>query len=162
MGSMAASSSSCSNSEMSVRLIRPRTLISYLNPTLKLPRCPKTNSLLARAIGWDHPRRVKHERYRRASVSTWRTAIVKDRHRGGNVAIDRSTLGPVEILAVAFPGNQFKGEIVPALRELVDDGVIRILDLTFVKKELDGTVTALEVGDLDGDETDSYATLGPA
>jgi uncharacterized membrane protein len=78
------------------------------------------------------------------------------------VAIDRSTLGPVEILAVAFPGNQFKGEIVPALRELVDDGVIRILDLTFVKKDLDGTVTALEVGELEGDETDSYASLGRA
>ena len=78
------------------------------------------------------------------------------------MAIDRSTLGPVEILAVAFPGNQFKGEIVPALRELVDDGVIRILDLTFVKKELDGTVTALEVGELEGDQADSYASLGPA
>jgi len=118
--------------------------------------------VLARAIGWDHPRRVKQEWFCRASVGTWQTAIVKARIRGGNVAIDRSTLGPVEILAVAFPGNQFKGEIVPALRELVDDGVIRILDLTFVKKELDGTVTALEVGELEGDETDSYASLGPA
>jgi hypothetical protein len=76
------------------------------------------------------------------------------------VTIDRSTLGPVEILAVAFPGSEFKGEIVPALRELVDGGVIRILDLTFVKKDLDGTVTALEVGELQNDVTDSYGSLG--
>ena len=104
-----------------------------------------------RAIGWDHPRRVKHESVLPCERQHVADAIVKARLRGGNVAIDRSTLGPVEILAVAFPGNQFKGEIVPALRELVDDGVIRILDLTFVKKELDGTVTALEVGELEGD-----------
>src|SRR6476619_7188428 len=106
---------------MSVRLIPPRTLISCLNPRLKFSRCPKANRVLARGIGWDHPRRVKHERFCRANVSTWPPKMVKDRIRGGNVAIDRSTLGPVEILAVAFPGNQFKGEIVPALRELVDD-----------------------------------------
>ena len=75
--------------------------------------------------------------------------------------IDRSTLGPIEILAVAFPGSQFKGEIVPALRELVEGGVIRILDLVFVKKEIDGTVTALEVGELEGKEAaDSFGSLG--
>jgi hypothetical protein len=76
------------------------------------------------------------------------------------VPIDRSALGPIEILAVAFPGSRFTGEIVPALRELVDDGTIRILDLTFVKKELDGTVAALEVGELGGDDTNSFGSLG--
>jgi hypothetical protein len=74
--------------------------------------------------------------------------------------IDRSTLGPVEVLAVSFPGSEFKGEIVPALRELVDNGTIRILDLAFVRKELDGTVTALEVGELASGGSDSFATLG--
>lgn len=81
----------------------------------------------------------------------------------GTVPIDRSTLGPIEILAVAFPGSRFKGEIVPALHELVEGGVIRILDLVFVKKEVDGTVTALEVGELEGGETiDSFGSLGSA
>jgi uncharacterized membrane protein len=74
------------------------------------------------------------------------------------VPIDRSTLGPVEVLAVAFPGNRFKGEIVPALRELVDGGVIRILDLVFVRKESDGTVVALEVGELEDSLEDGEAT----
>ena len=74
--------------------------------------------------------------------------------------IDRSTVGPIEILAVAFPGNRFKGEIVPALRELVEGGTIRILDLVFVRKEIDGTVTALEVGELEEGEADSFGSLG--
>jgi uncharacterized membrane protein len=74
--------------------------------------------------------------------------------------IDRSTLGPIEMLAVAFPCSEFKGEIVPALRDLVEDGVIRILDLAFVKKELDGTVTALEVNELDAHGKRAYGALG--
>jgi hypothetical protein len=56
-------------------------------------------------------------------------------------------MGPVEYMVVAFPGNQFKGEIVPALRELVDSGTIRILDLAFVHKDENGDVTALELED---------------
>ena len=74
--------------------------------------------------------------------------------------IDRSTVGPIEILAVAFPGNRFKGEIVPALRELVEGGTIRILDLVFVRKEIDGTVSALEVGELEEGEANSFGSLG--
>ena len=76
--------------------------------------------------------------------------------------IDRSTLGPIEILAVAFPGSRFKGEIVPALHELVEGGVIRILDLVFVRKDIDGTVTALEAGELEKDGIDSFGSLGRA
>jgi hypothetical protein len=94
----------------------------------------------------DHPQRVKPYATRHATVTA--------------VPIDRSTLGPVEVLAVAFPGSELKGEIVPALRELVDNGTIRILDLVFVKKELDGTVTALEVGELSSSGADSFDTLG--
>jgi uncharacterized membrane protein len=83
-----------------------------------------------------------------------------DQQRRWEMPIDRSTLGPVEMLAVAFPGSELKGAIVPALRELVESGVIRILDLAFVKKELDGTVTALEVNELDDDGKRPYGALG--
>jgi hypothetical protein len=61
-------------------------------------------------------------------------------------------MGPVELLVVAFPGNKFKGEIAPALGDLVDKGTIRIIDLIFVNKDRDGTVTALELQEID-DET---------
>src|SRR5260221_209217 len=68
------------------------------------------------------------------------------------------SLGPVELLVVEFPGNQFKGEIVPALKELVDKQMIRIVDFVFVRKEADGTVSSLELNQLDDGE---YATFDP-
>lgn len=60
-------------------------------------------------------------------------------------------MGPIDYLVVEFPGNRMTGEGLPLLVDLVDRGLIRILDLTFVKKELDGSVVGLEVGDLTGD-----------
>lgn len=61
------------------------------------------------------------------------------------------SIGPVEYMIVSFPGNRFKGEIVPALSELVDNGTIRIIDLAFVMKDADGAVVTAEMGDLDSD-----------
>ncbi len=55
------------------------------------------------------------------------------------------SVGPVEYIIIGFPGNQFTGEIVPALADLVEGGVIRILDLVFVCKDEDGGVIVLEV-----------------
>jgi uncharacterized membrane protein len=55
---------------------------------------------------------------------------------------------PVEYLIIGFPGNRFSGEIMPALTELVEGGVIRIIDLVFVKKDADGEVTTFEFEDL--------------
>ena len=57
-------------------------------------------------------------------------------------------LGPIELLVLKFPGNQFSGEIIPALAELVEDGTVRIVDLLFAVKNKDGEVTVLEFGDL--------------
>jgi uncharacterized membrane protein len=54
-------------------------------------------------------------------------------------------------MVVAFPGNQFKGEVLPAIAEQVEKGTIRIIDLAFVSKDADGNVTALEVSDLDSE-----------
>jgi uncharacterized membrane protein len=68
-------------------------------------------------------------------------------------------LGPVELAVVEFPGSQFKGEIVPALADLVDNGIVRILDLVFVTKGDDGTVTGLELSDLPDDEASAYDDL---
>ena len=71
------------------------------------------------------------------------------------------SIGPVEYLIVAFPGNQFKGEIVPALAELVEAGTIRIIDLAFVLKDADGAVVAAEVGDLDSEVFKAFDALSP-
>ncbi len=68
-------------------------------------------------------------------------------------------IGPVEYMAVSFPGNKFKGEIVPALKELVDSGTVRIIDLAFVTKDADGSILAMEVEELDSDAGKAFAAL---
>ncbi|MFG3056369.1 DUF6325 family protein [Kitasatospora sp. NPDC048239] len=60
-------------------------------------------------------------------------------------------LGPIDYLVVEFPGSRMTGEGLPLLIDLVDRGIIRILDLIFVKKEQDGTVVGVELADLTGD-----------
>jgi hypothetical protein len=60
-------------------------------------------------------------------------------------------IGPIELLVVKFPGNQFKGEIAPALQELIDNGIIHVIDLIFAIKDETGNLAVLELNDL-GDE----------
>lgn len=67
---------------------------------------------------------------------------------GGTATED---VGPVDYIVIEFPGNQMTGEGMPLLVDLVDQGTIRILDLMFVTKELDGTTRAVKIADLDGD-----------
>ena len=50
--------------------------------------------------------------------------------------------GSVELAVIAFPGSKFKGEIVPALADLVDSGVVAILDLLVVSKSDEGDVVS--------------------
>lgn len=61
-------------------------------------------------------------------------------------------LGPIDYLVVEFPGSRFTGEAMPLLIDLVDRGLIRILDLVLVKKEMDGTIRGLAIEDLDAGE----------
>ncbi|MCX5328531.1 DUF6325 family protein [Streptomyces sp. NBC_00140] len=64
---------------------------------------------------------------------------------------DFETMGPVDFLVIEFPGNRMTGEGFPLLLDLVDRGIIRILDLLFVRKDTDGSVDGLELTDLDAD-----------
>ena len=59
------------------------------------------------------------------------------------------TMGPVEYLIIGFPGNQFNGRIAPALADLIDRQLIRVLDLVFIAKDDDGDVVAFEFDQLD-------------
>ena len=58
-------------------------------------------------------------------------------------------LGPVDYLVVEFPGSNFTGEILPELVDLVERGIVRVLDLVLIKKEQDGSFEAFEFGDID-------------
>jgi hypothetical protein len=64
---------------------------------------------------------------------------------------DIGDIGPIDYLVVEFPGSKMTGEGLPLLVDLVDQGIIRILDLVFVKKELDGSVRGMAIADLDKD-----------
>jgi Family of unknown function (DUF6325) len=56
-------------------------------------------------------------------------------------------LGPVDYLVIEFPGSKFNGEIAPALVDLVDRGVVRVLDLLLIRKEADKSFDAFEIAD---------------
>ena len=68
-------------------------------------------------------------------------------------------IGPGEYMVVAFPGNKFKGEIAPALGDLVESGTIRIIDLAFVHKDEAGDVVAVELEDEGSDVFNAFQTL---
>jgi len=59
--------------------------------------------------------------------------------------------GPISYLIAEFPGNKMTGEGFGILLDLVDRGVVRILDLLFVQRDVDGGVRAVNVSDVDGD-----------
>ena len=61
-------------------------------------------------------------------------------------------LGPVDYLVIEFPGSKFNGEIAPALLDLVDRDIVRVLDLIMIYKETDGSFDAFELSDLDDSE----------
>jgi hypothetical protein len=62
-------------------------------------------------------------------------------------------IGPIDYVVIEFPNERLSGEAFPLLVDLVDRGLIRIIDLTFVRKELDGSVVGMELADFDQDGT---------
>jgi len=69
------------------------------------------------------------------------------------------TFGPIDFIALEFPGNRFKGEILPDLFELVDKGIIRIIDLVIIMKDQDGQVTVRELRELDPAHIEIFSPL---
>jgi hypothetical protein len=69
-------------------------------------------------------------------------------------------IGPVDYMIVAFPGNEFRGEIAPALGDLVEAGTIRIIDLAFVGKNKEGEIVAFELTDLDPEVREGFEKVG--
>jgi Family of unknown function (DUF6325) len=59
--------------------------------------------------------------------------------------------GPIDYILVEWPGRQPNGEVAPRLVDLVDRGLIRILDLVFIAKDEDGTVRGLEIAEVGGE-----------
>jgi uncharacterized membrane protein len=69
-------------------------------------------------------------------------------------------IGPVDYMIVSFPGNNFTGQIAPAIAELVESGTIRIIDIAFVGKNEEGETVAMELTELDADVQAGLARAG--
>jgi hypothetical protein len=64
---------------------------------------------------------------------------------------DLDEMGPIDYIVVEFPGSKMNGEAFPHLVDLVDRGIVRILDLVFVSKDLDGSIKGIAIADFDDD-----------
>jgi len=69
------------------------------------------------------------------------------------------TLGPLEYTVIGFEGNRFNGEIAREIEKVVDSGVVRLVDLVFITKDIDGEVTALELDNKDDPRFAGFAPL---
>jgi len=78
---------------------------------------------------------------------------------GAGMNNELDSMGPIDYLVVEFPAGGPTGEAFPLLVDLVDRGLIRILDLAFVAKEQDGSVRGLSIADLDKDAKQNLAVF---
>jgi uncharacterized membrane protein len=69
-------------------------------------------------------------------------------------------IGPVDYAIIAFPGNKFRGDIAPALAELVEREIIRIIDVAFIGKSEEGDIVAMELTELDPDVQEALDAAG--
>jgi hypothetical protein len=64
-------------------------------------------------------------------------------------------MGPIDYLVIAWPGRQPTGEAAPLLVDLVERGIIRVLDLIFITKAEDGSTAGIEISEV-GQEVEEF------
>jgi len=78
-----------------------------------------------------------------------------DRDEGSGLSVEEfNEMGPIDYILVEWPGRQPNGEVAPHLVDLVDRGLIRILDLAFIAKAEDGSIAGIEIADVGGEVTE--------
>lgn len=73
---------------------------------------------------------------------------------------ETAAIGPVELIVLGFPGNRFTGEITPALTDLLENRLVRIIDLAVISRDADGTTAILEMQELSAEVADALERLG--
>ncbi|HUZ51760.1 MAG TPA: DUF6325 family protein [Streptosporangiaceae bacterium] len=61
--------------------------------------------------------------------------------------LQADNVGPVDVAVIAFEGNEFNGDLAPAVADLQASGIVRVIDLAFVRKDAQGSVTIAQVSD---------------
>jgi len=69
------------------------------------------------------------------------------------------TYGPIDYLVLEFQNEKLKGEVVPAILELVENRTIRVIDLVIIQKDKDGNHTVVELQELDSETLAIYDPL---
>ena len=69
------------------------------------------------------------------------------------------SMGSIQLISIAFDGNQFKGEILPELERLKLEGIVRIVDMLLVRKDAVGDVMVTTASDLDWEEAVSFGAF---
>ncbi len=72
------------------------------------------------------------------------------------IADELDEMGPIDYIVVEWPGRQPTGEVAPLILDLVDRGLIRILDVAFMVKDEDGTVAALDLSELEAEALSEF------
>jgi uncharacterized membrane protein len=68
-------------------------------------------------------------------------------------------IGPLELIVIGCPGKRFLSEVLPELNAIQEHGLIEVVDLLFIGKAADDTITVLEVSDLDEEELAAFDTV---
>jgi hypothetical protein len=113
---------------------------------------------LIETSGITHPRRHSHDENRGNSQkgpAGWRE-LGQDPHlREVDVSetrmADQMGRAPLDLVVVEFPGDVPGDQLAPALRQLAEHDTIRIIDIAFVRKERDGSITTFEIGERAGE-----------
>jgi len=64
--------------------------------------------------------------------------------------VNEEAVGPIDVVVIGYPaGSPMTGEAIPTLLDLVDRGVVRVLDALFVRKDADGTFSGVDLADLE-------------
>ena len=69
------------------------------------------------------------------------------------------TLGPLEYTVVGFDGNRFNGEIINEIEKVVDAGIIALVDVVFITKDIDGEAAVIEIDAKDDPRFAGFAGL---
>jgi hypothetical protein len=73
---------------------------------------------------------------------------------------DEVAFGPIDVVVIGYPpGAPMTGDAVPLLLDLVDRGIIRVLDALFVQKDADGTFSGFDLADVDEDTAGDLAVF---
>jgi Family of unknown function (DUF6325) len=71
--------------------------------------------------------------------------------------------GPIDVVVIGYPaGAPMKGDAIPILLDLVDRGIVRVLDALFVRKDADGTFSGFDLADLDEDSVGDLTVFAGA